>query len=318
MTESIPPQYDAIKHLRASTLLASTHCAANVLALCTGLGLSVSSSILGYIAGQVVLTLCLVHAFVLLHEAGHQTLFKNRQLNTIAGHYASTLSLIPFASWRPIHARHHRYTGWQDLDATTATLVPRPLKHWESQVINFAWRSGTPLFSIMYRIQNYWHVPRIHRFVKNHRLTMRIAANAILLFAVYCLIIVVFGGKAVIIAVGPAILLSLAAEDILLLSQHSHIPQNLSKGEAVQTFPPLEQAQFSRSLRLPPWLSKALMHFDAHELHHMYPQVPGYHLNAINYQPPNEVHWSAWVPEAKKLSGVDFLFRNRNDTDSSV
>ena len=315
---TIAPSYDEIRHLRVSTAHASVHCLASVLTLVVGLGLASVGTLFWYTISQILLTFCFVHAFVLLHEAGHQTLFKRRWLNTLTGHYASALSLIPFASWRPIHARHHRFTGWQDLDATTATLVPRELKGWEHRIINFAWCSGAPLFSILYRLQNYWHVPRINQFLKKRSQTWRISINVILLITLYVLILFTIGAKTVFIATGPAILLSLIAEDILLLSQHSHIPQNVSKGEAVNLFKPLEQAQFSRSMRLPAWLSKLLMHFDAYELHHMYPQVPGYHLHAINYKPPNEVQWSTWIPAAKKLSGVDFLFRNRQDTDSSV
>ena len=59
------------------------------------------------------------------------------------------------------------------------------------------------------------------------------------------------------------------AEDVLLLSQHTHIPQRVSHGAGVRRFPAVEQEEFSRSLRLPGWLSTALPHFDAHELHHM-------------------------------------------------
>jgi len=33
------------------------------------------------------------------------------------------------------------------------------------------------------------------------------------------------------------------------------------------------------------WLSAALLHFDAHELHHMYPFVPGYRLHGVAYTP---------------------------------
>jgi len=318
MSNNTPPTYDEVQHLRSSTSLAGIHSLGNVVALLAGVTISSSGSWFWYVIGQLLLTLCLVHAFVLLHEAGHQTLFKRRWMNAIVGHYAGGLSLIPFASWRPIHARHHRYTGWQDLDATTATLIPRPLKPWEGKIIDFAWRTGTPLFSVLYRLQNYWHIPRINRFLKKRNFTKNLTINAVFLLILYALFVYLIGFKNLFVLTGPALLLSLAAEDILLLSQHTHIPQNLSHGERVSSFPPIQQAQFSRSLQLPSWLSKVLMHFDEHELHHMYPQIPGYRLNAIDYQPPNAVHWATWIRAAKKLTGTDFLFRNRRNTGSSV
>ena len=105
---------------------------------------------------------------------------------------------------------------------------------------------------------------------------------------------------------------------MLLLSQHTHIPQRLSHGAAVQPFRPFEQEPFTRSLRLPGWMSTLLMHFDAHELHHIYPNVPGYRLRSIAYTPQNEVDWLQWIRAAKRLSGTRFLFSNRDDTGAPV
>ena len=52
---------------------------------------------------------------------------------------------------------------------------------------------------------------------------------------------------------------------------------------------PAEQEVFTRSLRFPGWLSTALLGIDAHELHHMYPRVPGYRLRQIRYATQNEM-----------------------------
>ena len=50
----------------------------------------------------------------------------------------------------------------------------------------------------------------------------------------------------------------------------------------------------------------------------MYPSVPGYLLSQIAWHPPNEVEWIAWIRAAKRLSGVDFLFRHREDTGAAL
>jgi len=60
------------------------------------------------------------------------------------------------------------------------------------------------------------------------------------------------------------------------------------------------------------------MHFDAHELHHMYPHVPGYRLRNIDYRPVNEVHWRTWLKGARSLSGTEFLFKNWDETGVKV
>jgi hypothetical protein len=99
------------------------------------------------------------------------------------------------------------------------------------------------------------------------------------------------------------------------LSQHTHIPQRLAGRARVRAFSPFERQAFTRSLRLPPLLSRLILHFDAHELHHMYVRVPGYRLSRIGYRPGNEVDWWTWLKGAKRLPGSVFLFQNRTHTE---
>lgn len=311
---SPPPSAAEVAHLRPVLAFAAAHTLGSIAALAVGIALAMRPGWGAYLAGQAILAVAFVHAFVLLHEAGHQTLFPNSRVNVIVGHLAGFIAIVPFHAWMRIHARHHRYTGWQDLDATTASLVPRLIRPWERLLVNAAWRSSLPLFSILYRLQNYWHVRRIGAFLHDAGALRAIRLNIVLMVATYALLTALVGPRAMLSIVGPALLISLAIEDILLLSQHTHVPQRLSGGLPVRVFRPMEQVQFTRSLRLPRSLSVLMMHFDAHELHHMYPSVPGYLLRRIPYCAPNEAHWLRWTRAAKGLSGVDFLFRNRNDT----
>jgi acyl-lipid omega-6 desaturase (Delta-12 desaturase) len=96
------------------------------------------------------------------------------------------------------------------------------------------------------------------------------------------------------------------------------VPQNVSGGEPVRPFPAVEQEPFTRSLRLPAAASSFVLHFDAHELHHMYPFVPGYHLRWIPYAPENEIGWLQWVLRAKRLPGDVLLFQNRLQSGSDL
>jgi omega-6 fatty acid desaturase (delta-12 desaturase) len=114
---------------------------------------------------------------------------------------------------------------------------------------------------------------------------------------------------------GVGLLLSLVFLDIILLSQHTHMPMSLSEGREVRPFAATEQGGFTRSLRFPSWFSKGvLLHFDAHELHHLYPAVPGYHLRRIPYAAPNEVDWWTWTRRARRMQAERFMFQNRDDT----
>jgi acyl-lipid omega-6 desaturase (Delta-12 desaturase) len=236
-------------------------------------------------------------------------------LHSLAGHLAGFFTVIPFHCWKQIHARHHKWTGWQDVDPTTVTLTPRPLGRFERVLVNVCWRYWIPLFSVLYRLNNFWNVSRLIRmFHAQPRARRRLLVNAAVLAVIYAVLIVMIGPLTFLRFIGPGLFLALVAEDVLLLSQHTHVPMNLSHGRSVDPYRALAQEEFTRSLRLPAWLSQAWLHFDAHELHHMYPFVPGYRLRQIPYSPGNEVGWRGWIPAARALPGEVFLFQNRNDS----
>jgi len=308
------PSPQTLSHLRARDRAGwmITGTAAAISAL--GLWLALHESFWIWAFGQLVIALALLQWFVILHEAGHNTLFRTRRFNRLVGHVASCFALIPFHNWQRIHARHHKYTGWQDLDATTALLVPREIKSWERPVMNFFWATGLPLFSILYRVQNFWNLPRIGPYLSRPDDVRAARLNAWLLGLLYVVVTVAVGPLVLLGTVGAGLLISLMAQDVILLSQHTHMPSNLSRGAPVRPFTPHEQEPFTRSLRLPEWLSLLLLRFDLHELHHMYVQVPGYELRHIPYSTHNEVNWFDWIRAAKRLSGTDFLFGNREQT----
>ncbi len=273
--------------------------------------LSMSDHLAIWLAGQLLLAMAILQWFVLIHEAGHKTLFKQRVLNKMSGHVASILAGIPFECWVLVHAAHHRWTGWQDLDATTATLVSRPLRLWEKLIINTSWRLWIPLFSILYRLQNYWNLVRLRRlFPKSHR-TTKCVANALALLIFYAAVGYWIGPEQLLKLFGLAAYLSLMMQDVIILSQHTHIPMELSQGQKVSPFSPKEQELFTRSLKFPKWFSRlVLLNLDAHELHHMYASVPGYYLHRINYKTHNEVAWWRWLWKAKQVPAAVLLFQN--------
>jgi acyl-lipid omega-6 desaturase (Delta-12 desaturase) len=310
----VRPDPRSLAHLRPRDSAGAWAVAAAVCVTAAGVALSLAGPWPAWVAGQLVLAVAFLQWFAILHEAGHRTLFASRRANRAVGHVAGVFALIPFHNWARIHARHHRYTGWQDLDATTALLVPRTLGRAERAAVNVAWALFLPLFSVLYRVQNFWNVPRIARYLVRPEDVRLAWINAALLALFYAALAVAIGPWVLAKVVGVALLLSLAAQDVILLSQHTHMPRHLSGGKSVRPFAPLEQEPFTRSLLLPEWLSRLLLRFDFHELHHMYVRVPGYDLHRIGYRPANEVGWLTWLREAKRLTGTQFLFGRREDT----
>ena len=283
-----------------------------------GLVLAFAGGWILWLCGQALLAVMLVQWFVILHECGHETLFRTRRWHAPAGRVAAAFSLIPYHAWTRVHGRHHKWTGWQDLDPTTESLVPRPLGRAERTLVNTCWRLWIPLFSIIYRVSNYWHLARLLRMFPKPADRRALVRDVLTLVALYAVVTALLGPAAMLRACGLALLLSLAMEDLLLLSQHTHVPQNVSHGAAVKPFPAIEQEPFTRSLRLPALASAFVLHFDAHELHHMYPFVPGYYLRRIPYSPENEIGWWQWVSRAKRIPGDVLLFQNRLETGFDV
>jgi acyl-lipid omega-6 desaturase (Delta-12 desaturase) len=280
---------------------------------------STSTRISLWLPGQLLLAFALLQWFALLHEAGHNNLFRARWLNQLTGHVAGFFAVIPFGCWTLVHGVHHHWTGWQDLDLTTAPLAPRQRSRLERAVVNCCWRLGIPLFSLLYRVNNFWNLPRLCRIFRRRRQRRRLLASTFLLVVAYALTLYLAGPFRMLQVGGLGLLLCLIMQDPLILSQHTHVPMQISHGEAVRPFPPLQQEVFTRSLRFPAWFSAlVLLHMDAHELHHMYSRIPGYYLHRIDYRPVNEVHWWQWLVKARRLPGEVFLFQNRDISGSDV
>ena len=310
---SAPPPSELI-HLRPNDRAGLAVLGGALAGTAVAVWLSTFDGWLPWLTGQGLLALMFVQWFVILHECGHDTLFRTRKYHAIAGRIAGGFALIPFHSWTRVHGRHHKWTGWQDLDPTTASLVPRPLSRLERIVVNGCWRLWIPLFSVLYRVTNYWNLPRLFRMFPRRADRLAIARDALVLIVAYAALTLWIGVFDMLRITGLSLVLSLIIQDLLLLSQHTHVPQNVSHGADVKPFPAVAQEPFTRSLRLPRVVSALVLHFDAHELHHMYPFVPGYHLHRIAYSPENEIGWWRWVRGAKKLPGDVLLFQSRTES----
>lgn len=268
-----------------------------------------------WLAGQFLLALALIQWFAVLHEAGHKTLFRTRRLNIWGAHLAGLMAFIPADCWRIVHAKHHYWTGWQDLDMTTESLVPRRLQLIERIVINTCWWLWIPLFATLYRVNNYWNVVRLWRLFPRPTERRVIVFDVTMYLAVYAMLVWLIGWWPVLKCVGLGVWISFALEDLLILSQHTHIPMTLATGARVERYPPAEQDVFTRSLLFPTWFARLiLLNMDAHSLHHVYPQLPGYHLHVLNDQPQNAIRWWKWIIAAKSVRAEVLLFQNRDQT----
>jgi len=149
-----PPTPADLTHLRPSDAAGSAVTLVAIVATVIALTLSMRAEVWLWLPGQIILAIALVQWFAILHECGHETLFRSRSIHRAIGQVAGFFSIIPFYNWKRVHGRHHKWTGWQDVDPTTATLVPRELSRVERVLVNVCWRYWIPLFSVLYRVNN--------------------------------------------------------------------------------------------------------------------------------------------------------------------
>ena len=72
---------------------------------------------------ELLLGTSLYRMFVILHECGHNTLFRSRAVSTLIGTFVSPFCLMPYFPWRSIHFLHHKWVGVIDKDPTQAHLL---------------------------------------------------------------------------------------------------------------------------------------------------------------------------------------------------
>ena len=87
--------------------------------------------------GCATLSVWLVRAFVVMHDAGHGALAPARWLNLLIGHGCSVFVFTPMLHWSALHWNHHRTTGnleEQDGIGDTYTMTVRQylaLSQWQ-------------------------------------------------------------------------------------------------------------------------------------------------------------------------------------------
>ena len=193
------------------------------------------------------------------------------------------------------------------MDPTTEGTVAPSFGPLLVRIINIAWRIWFPLFTLGYRIGNYWSLGKLRRYLSKEKVK-GIIVNQVILLALYVLAIVLWG-EWIVVNLGMGYLVSLVISDLFILSQHSHIDIPLAEGRDVQPIAYAKQVEYTRSLGINRLLARvALLNFNLHELHHARPGIPAYHLDRLQEPAPNTRPFWTFLVRSKRMSGVDFVF----------
>jgi omega-6 fatty acid desaturase (delta-12 desaturase) len=293
---------------KASNTKAIAYLVLPVFLLCLGLYLSYSEIwSLRYITGQLLLAIFFFQCFILLHETGHNSYFKTRFANSFFGNIFAFISFIPFSSWVDIHNLHHKWTGYRDKDPTTEGTVSPKFSPLTKLLVNISWLIWFPLFTIGYRIGNYWNIQKIKKHVLPSHLN-RIYKNMWIQITLY-ISLFYFSGTWIIQHLLLGYFISLIISDVFILSQHSHIKIPIAREQEVKPIRYAEQIKYTRSISFSAWIARYIyFNFNLHELHHLQPGLPSYYLDQINLETPNKVSFLNYLLDAKVMSGMNFVF----------
>jgi hypothetical protein len=101
----LPRRSADLYHLKPGNLSGAIVLGGTVAVTAAGGWLSRHDAVVPWAVGQIVLSVALVEWFVLLHECGHDTLFREHALHRPVGYVAGFSALIPFECWRRIQVQ---------------------------------------------------------------------------------------------------------------------------------------------------------------------------------------------------------------------
>lgn len=230
----------------------------------------------------------IVRIFMLQHDCGHNSLFRDRRLNNIVGSACSLVTLTPFAYWRRLHARHHG--SWNNLDGRGI-----PADFFSDCLTVAEYRALGPVQRRVYRAT---HHPMLIHFLlppvifillyrlpfdtpkscRRERISVYLLNMA--LVGVVVGLAMIFGLKAVMLVHLPALALAAIIGIWLFSVQHRfEDAQWVSKKDWKFVQAALHGTSYLKLPRVLQWFSGNI---GLHHIHHLRPGIPNYRLQACH------------------------------------
>ncbi|KAK3605334.1 hypothetical protein CHS0354_033823 [Potamilus streckersoni] len=213
--------------------------------------------------------------FVLGHDCGHGSFSRYRLINDIVGTIAHTFVLTPYYPWKLSHRNHHKHTGNMDKDEV---FYP----HRDSD------RDGkgyTPLFGLgfgwfYYLVKGYRPRAICHFKLNEAMFSDHVTKCALSLVAMFgwgcCLLyyINMFGFLS--LAYYYLVPEAIFASWVVILTFLHHNEENVPWfSDDTWTF---VKGQLSSIDRDYGWANSIIHNIGTHQIHHLFPKIPHYHL----------------------------------------
>ena len=260
--------------------------------------------------GAVFIGLWMFRSFSFMHEAVHGNLFEKMKWNNWAGWIFGAFCCLPYSSWKRIHLDHHFWAGNLDRDPTMRLIKEHRDGAKTTMFQNWAWRISLPYLA--WRQQIVFWTKSLSAALKEGKL--RVAASLFLQVMTSFALIAVgtrFFGPWV---VGGGFLVYLWMVELINFPHH----MDLKLKHDHFRIPARDQYQVSRTCLYGPLFSRfALLNFNYHVEHHLFPNLPCAQLPKVHtrlkYHLDKEYIFSRgneWIRESRAQSFKQIMNRS--------
>ncbi|CAA9274106.1 MAG: hypothetical protein AVDCRST_MAG56-3248 [uncultured Cytophagales bacterium] len=284
--------------------------AVDLLMLAASWHFSYQGTVAGWLLGQFLLVIALIHVYVIHHEAVHHAVFERRVHNEILGHLLSLLIAMPFLPRRHSHLHHHSWSGNVN-DPSHRRIIEKLSKSTAGQLrlMDLMWALYLPFLALNERLA-FWRMP-FQQWKAGDRTgdVRQERAYALGYLAVYGLLGILLAGLGVLGAFAawflPATFILLFVEEMINLPHHIDIPMI----DTPKPLPLWEQDQTTHSCQsVPLWSSLILLNFNMHTAHHLFPWIPWHKL------PQAQQHMQRYAPELGEENTDEFSWLRKRRT----
>ncbi len=246
-----------------------------------------------------------VRIFIIQHDCGHRSYFKDQRLNHLWGWISSIFTFIPYQYWSQVHDFHHGHSGQLEVrdigDIQTLTVEEYKAA---SPMARFGYRVfRMPIVTfvigpVVYLLRNNrFTLVKLQGWQNNRKWLM---LNNVLLIAAYVLGGVLLGWKAFLLVQLPIVFFFAIIAVWFFYVQHQH--EHAYKHWKDNWDYLLSAIRGSSYYNLPQWLHFLTGNIGYHHIHHLNSRIPSYNLVRCARENPDLQHYITSVTFWESLS----------------